>query len=173
MEELSKMEDEDSPPSRVNSTEAVNLITDGTLIGNTEKKEASSPHNAPQNLTRGSSHLANRHFISSRSLVENHDADSTLSLLFPFDPETGTRNSIASSSQRYVRRSLIEFKRSPFNRSFDVFAVPVRQFTTGKPRRRRLKKGLRLCLTTKSFVTFILLSDGTVPGKGYQLINSF
>lgn len=95
MEDLSKMDN--SPPSRVNSTEAVNLIAENTINGNVEKRDASSPHNVPQNLSRGSSHLANRPF-SSRSFAESQDADASLGLLFPFDPDSGTRSSVATTS---------------------------------------------------------------------------
>lgn len=95
MEEQSKMDD--SPLNRVNSTEAVNLIAENTINGNVEKRDTNSPYNAPQNLSRGSSHLANRPF-SSRSVAENRELDSSLGLLFPFDPDSGPRSSVATSS---------------------------------------------------------------------------
>ena len=94
MDELSKMDD--SPPSRGSSTEAVNLIAENTLNGNVEKRDTGSPHNAPQNLGRGSSHLANRPF-SSRSTGES---SSSAGLLFPFDPETIGRGAVASCSYK-------------------------------------------------------------------------
>lgn len=95
MEEKPMMDD--LQPTRENSTEAINLITENTINGNIEKRDSGSPYNAPQNLNRGSSHLANRP-ASSRTLGDNLEA--AFSSAFSSDPEDRIRSSIPAPSYK-------------------------------------------------------------------------